>query len=125
MADSNKVEKVLAPGGSGANVVYRLGYYNICLPKTKQSEEHTNCSLKKKNMSERHQKMVLEVFVYLAAFFGLGPNLWLRKCWKLELIFRSGTGVQDWYRVLAPWLHLSNNLSCGLSFLWGRLLVST
>ena len=30
----------------------------------------------------------------------------LRKCWKLELIFRSGTGVEDWYNVLAPlaWL---------------------
>lgn len=39
VADANHVEKVLAPAGSGATVVYRLGYYNICLPKTLHSEE--------------------------------------------------------------------------------------
>lgn len=39
VADRNKEEKVLAPPGSGATVVYRLGHYNILLPKTTHSEE--------------------------------------------------------------------------------------
>lgn len=39
VANKEKVEKVLAPPDCGATVVYRLGYYNICLPKTQQSQE--------------------------------------------------------------------------------------
>ena len=39
VANRDKMEKTLAPPNCGAAVVYRLGYYNILLPKTKQSEE--------------------------------------------------------------------------------------
>ena len=39
VANRDKVEKILAPPNCGAAVVYRLGYYNILLPKTQQSEE--------------------------------------------------------------------------------------
>lgn len=28
----------------------------------------------------------------------------LRKCWKLELIFKSGTGLHDWFNVVASQL---------------------
>ena len=33
-----------------------------------------------------------------------------RKTWKLDLIFKSGTGLQDWYKVVACWQHLVSRL---------------
>lgn len=40
VADVDSNEKILAPPGCGAAVVYRLGYYNIILPRTPHSEEN-------------------------------------------------------------------------------------
>ena len=39
VCDKDGNEKVLAPPNCGAAVVYRIGYYNIVLPKTAHSEE--------------------------------------------------------------------------------------
>ena len=39
VSDKEGMEKVLAPPNCGAAVVYRMGYYNIVLPKTAHSEE--------------------------------------------------------------------------------------
>ena len=39
VCDKDGNEKVLAPPNCGATVVYRIGYYNILLPKTAHSEE--------------------------------------------------------------------------------------
>ena len=43
---------------------------------------------------------------------------------KLELIFKSGTGVQDWYNVVAAWLNLLASLPgvlFGAAFLPGQI----
>ena len=40
VANQDSEEMVLAPPNCGASVVYRLGYYNIALPKTTHSEEN-------------------------------------------------------------------------------------
>ena len=58
VADNNKVEKVLGPPGSGATVLYRLGYYNACLPRTSHSEEQLNCS-----------KLIKEVAIVLWLYY--------------------------------------------------------
>lgn len=39
VCNKEKEEKILAPPGCGATIAYRLGYYNILLPKTTHSEE--------------------------------------------------------------------------------------
>lgn len=39
VANREKEEKVMAPPGCGASIAYRVGHYNILLPKTTHSEE--------------------------------------------------------------------------------------
>ena len=53
------------------------------------------------------------LFVFLMEW-DLATFAQLRKCWKLELIFSSGTGMQDWYNVLASWMNHSfeSELGC-------------
>lgn len=40
VANIDKFEQVVAPPGCGATVVYRVGYYNVLLPRTEHSEEN-------------------------------------------------------------------------------------
>ena len=77
VANKEKEEKVLAPPGCGATIAYRLGYYNILLPKTTHSEEKLICT----------QIGVWVQLVWLLFGFVLG---WLHFCHHVSISGKAG-----------------------------------
>ena len=90
VADREKDEKLLAPPGCGATIAYRLGHYNILLPKTAHSEEILNSYL---------IFVACSVHDFLGAVFlfgGAGSSWNLSGHSAFQEVQKAGTHFQEW-----------------------------